>query len=516
MAQPLPKHLRRLAAILALGLALAPLTASAAGKGEALLQAVRSGDRASALALLGDRDARGFVDAADDDGTRALHWAVHANDEALVRALIARGADASRANDYGATPLSEAAIAAHEPIVRALVEAGAKVDARNAEGQTALMVVARTDRVDTARYLLRKGADVNARERWRNQTALMWAAEQKQPAMVRLLLEHGADPNARSTVNDWQRQVTLERRGQWRPIGGMTPLLFAAREGCLGCVEALLDHGADPNLPDPENVTPMLVAAINYTFDIVARLLERGGNPNKWDWRGRTPLYAVVDLNTIPHGGRPELPSADATTSLALIDRLLAAGAFPNVQLKLMPPYRDLKDDRGADNVLTIGSTPLLRAAKAFDLPAMQRLIAAGARPDLPNVDGITPLMLAAGLAATPIDTRGTYTVPDVQQRSIAALTLLLDAGADVNRRNAQGQTALFGAVYWGWDEVARFLVKRGARLDVKDAQGKTLLDAALGRAAHGRGRGSQGEDPHPSTAEMLRELIHDSAAQRG
>jgi ankyrin repeat protein len=309
-------------------------------------------------------------------------------------------------------------------------------------------------------------------------------------------------------VNDWQRQVSLERRGQWRPIGGLTPLLFAAREGCLDCVKALLDHGANPDLPDPENVTPMLMAAINYNFDIVATLLDHHANPNKWDWRGRTPLYAVVDLNTIPRGGRPELPSEDDTTSLELIDRLLAAGAFPNVQLKLLPPYRMLKDDRGADNVLAIGTTPLLRAAKAFDVPALQRLLAAGALPNLPNADGITPVMLAAGLAATPIDTRGNYAVPDVQQRAIAALKVLVAAGGDVNVPNAQGQTALYGAAYWGWDDVARFLVQSGARLDVKDAQGKTPLDAALGRAAHGKGRGSQGEDPHPGTADTLRSLM--------
>lgn len=496
--------MRRLAALALL--AFAELASASAG--DELLRAVREQDRSAALAQLKDPASRAAVAAMESDGTTALHWAVHHGDAELVTALIRRGADVRRANDYGATPMSEAAVTADEPILRALLKAGADVESRNAEGQTALMVVARTDHVDAAKLLLRKGADVDAKERWRGQTALMWAAEQAQPEMVRLLLAHGADPDARSVVNDWERQVTLERRGQWRPIGGLTPLLFAAREGCLACVDALLDGGANPNLPDPENATPMLVAATNYHFDIVKRLLERGANPNKWDWRGRTPLYAVVDLNTIPRGGRPEVPSSDDTPSIELIDRLLAAGAFPNVQLKLLPPYRNLKDDRGADNVLSIGTTPLLRAAKAFDVPAIERLLAAGALPNLPNVDGITPVMLAAGLAATPIDTRGNYVVPDVQQRAIAALQRLIAAGGDIHQVSAKGQTALYGAVYWGWDDVVRFLVDEGARLDVKDAQGKTLLDAALGRAAAGRGRGSQGEDPRPATAELLRNLM--------
>lgn len=482
--------------------------AQAAVDPAALLQAAKAGERDTALRLLRDRDSRSAANAADEDGTSALHWAVHNDDAELVAALLKRGADVRRANDYGVTPLSEAAILANESVVRSLLAAGADVESPNAEGQTALMVVARTDRVAVAKLLLRKGANVNARERWRGQTALMWAAEQGQPEMVRLLLAHGADPNARSVVNDWQRQVTVERRGQWRPIGGLTPLLFAAREGCLACVEALVEGGADPDLPDPENVTPLLMAATNYNFDIVGYLLDRGAHPNKWDWRGRTPLYALVDLNTIPRGGRPEVPSADDTTSLALIERILAAGAFPNVQLKLLPPYRDLQDDRGADNVLTIGSTPLLRAAKAFDVPAVKLLLQHGALPDLPNIDGVTPLMLCAGLAASPIDTRGNYAVPDVQQRAIATLRLLLDSGADINARSRKGQTALFGAVFWGWNDVVRFLVANGARLDVKDAQGKTLLDAALGRAPQGRGRGSQGEEARAATADLLTGLM--------
>jgi uncharacterized protein len=448
------------------------------------------------------------ADAPQEDGTTALHWAVHEMDLARVTQLIAAGANANATNDYGVTPLAEAAVTADPAIIRALLKAGANVEGRNPEGQTALMVVARTGRIEAADLLLRRGADVNAAEAWRGQTALMWAALEGQADMVRLLARHGAKLDARSKVNDWARQVTAERRGQWRPIGGLTALLFAARQGELDAVRALVEAGADPNLPDPEGVTPMLMAATNYHFDVVAYLLSHGGDPNRWDWRGRTPLYAVVDLNTLPHGGRPELPSLDHMTSLELIDRLLQAGANPNAQLKLFPDYRHLKDDRGADNVLTIGSTPLLRAAKAFDAPALRLLLARGARTDLPTIDGYTPLMLAAGLGDTAADTRGVYDTKDVQQRAIAALTLLLDAGADVNAVNRKGQTALFGAVWWGWDDVVRVLAHAGARLDVADGQGKTLADAAAGRAAQGKGRGSQGEDPHPATAALIESLV--------
>src|SRR5690606_23732270 len=126
-----------------------------------------------------------------------------------------------------------------------------------ADGETPLMVAARTDRVDAARLLIEHGADVNARETWRNQTAVIWAAAQKQPAMLELLLQHGADPNARSAVNNWERQVSAEPREHFRPVGGMTALMYAAREGCAECARLLIEAGADPDLGDPRNVTPL-------------------------------------------------------------------------------------------------------------------------------------------------------------------------------------------------------------------------------------------------------------------
>src|SRR5690606_24149866 len=200
----------------------------------------------------------------------------------------------------------EAALVGNTDVVRRLLEAGAEADKPGADGQTALMIVARTGNVESARLLLEHGADPNARETWRNQTAVIWAAAQKQPAMIRLLLEHGADPNARSAVNDWARQVSAERRRMYRPFGGMTALMYAAREGCVECARALVEGGAHRSLPGARNEPPLVVAINNFHFDVAAYLIEAGADPNRWDWWGRSPLYAAVDMNTIPHGGRPD------------------------------------------------------------------------------------------------------------------------------------------------------------------------------------------------------------------
>jgi ankyrin len=468
-----------------------------------LVEAVKSGNREAALALIARRV---DVNAPEPDGTTALHWAVQRNDLDLVTRLIRAGASVNAKNEYGSTPMSEAAIVASALLLEALLEAGADVESPNADGQTALMVVARTSQIDAARLLIQRGANVNAAERWRGQTALMWAAAQRQPAMVRELIARGAQVNARSTVNDWQRQVTAEPRAIYRPAGGLTPLLYAAREGCVECARALVENGAELNLADPEGLGPLLTAIINMQFDTAAYLIGAGANPNQWDLWGRAPLYAAVDVNTIPRGGRPDLPSLDETSSLEIVRMLLDAGANPNARLRLPPPFRNVGNDRGLDGMLTTGTTPLLRAAKALDAPAIRLLLAKGADLTLTNSRGMTPTMAAAGLGSVDADTRGFYLSEDTQQRSIDSLTLLLDAGGDINGRDSRGLTALHEAARWGWNDVVAFLVSRGADLDAKDARGNTPVESALGKAG-GNSRGGARIDVHEDTAALLRKF---------
>ncbi len=436
------------------------------------------------------------------DGTTPLHWAVHHGDKAEVERLLKAGADVRARNDYGATAMSEAAVLGDAALIERLLKADANVDSPNDDGQTALMLVARSGNVAAAKVLLRHGANINARESWRQQTALMWAAAQAQPEMVKLLAGRGAQLDARSLVNDWDRQITVEPRSQARPGGGFTPLLYAARRGCMPCAKALVEAGADINLASPEGVTPLLMATQNLAFDTAAYLLSKGADPDRWDSTGRVPLYAAVDVNTLPSGGRADRPSVDAVSSIELIERLLKAGANPNIQLKLMPPFRSLRDDRGADNLLTTGTTPLLRAAKAGDVAAVKLLLAHGAKTDIGNVTGITPLMAAAGNASSKIDTRGRYKTP---AQAIETIELLVKAGADVNQRDAGGQTALFGAAMWGWNDVIHRLLAHGAAVDAKDARGRNAADAAMGI---GGGSGRTSSDPQPATAALLRDLI--------
>jgi ankyrin repeat protein len=213
-----------------------------------------------------------------------------------------------------------------------------------------------------------------------------------------------------------------------------------------------------------------------------------------------------VDLDSLPVGGRADRPSLDQTSSLQLIDLLLKAGANPNLQLKLFPPYRSLRDDRGADALLTVGATPLLRAAKGGDLAAIKLLLAHGANVELPTATGISPLLAAAGVGSSALDTRGRY---KTQPQAVSAVQALLDGGANINETDRSGQTALHGAASWGWNDVVKTLADRHANLLAKDGRGRTAADVAMGGAS-ASGRASA--EAHPETAALLRQLMADGA----
>ncbi len=481
--------------------------AATAGNPARLADAIKTGDRASALALLQQKV---DVNAPEPDGTTAIAWAVRQGDTDMVDRLIRAGADVKASNRYGVTPLSLACLNGDAAVIEKLLKAGADVNAKGAEDETPLMTVARAGNVEAAKVLLAHGAQVDAREKWHGETALMWAAAEKHPAMIEELIAHGADVNAVSTVVNWERQTTAEPREKWLPLGGFTPLMFAAREGCVECLPVLVKAGANLNQGDPDGLTPMVDAIINGHYDVARFLLEKGADPNLADKTGRAALYAAVDAHTMPASNRPSPDESDnEITSLNLIKFLVAHGAQINTQLKTQQPYRT-KVDRGADSMLTTGTTPLIRAAKAGDTVVMALLIEKGADPKLTTRNGINAIMAAAGLGTKEEDTIGRK---KTEKEAIDSIDLCLNTGVDVNAVDSRGQTALHGAAQKGWDQVVQYLADRGAKVNVKDKKGLTPLDAAMGLAG-GLGFDNTTGDVHESTAALLRKLGAESPAK--
>jgi len=510
---------------------------AAAAEPALLLDAAERGDRVAAMQLL----AKGAnPNTPGPDGTTALMWAASNDDLELVRALIKAGANVTLKNQFGTSALTEAAIIGSAPVIEALLKAGADPNTKNPEGETPLMAVARAGKVDAASRLLEAGADVNAKEEWGGQTALMWAAAQSQAEMVKLLASKGADLNARGVIRQWERKVITEPRPKDMNKGGFTPLLYAAREGCVECARHLVAAGADRDLEDPERITPLNMALLNLHFEFAAFMIKAGADVDKWDLFGRSPLYMAADVSSLPtkgNGAMAVIPSVDSVTALDVAKMLLDAGANPNLQLKRRPPYRDVPQDRGGDTILAQGATPLLRAARAGDAPFVDLLLKHKALVDLPSKEGVTPLMAAAGLEFGTRVTRGRNRT---NEGVLATMRLLIDAGANVNARNVTDsprtgeysaaataaaragrggrasqvpsasavphQTALHGAAERGYTAFVKFLAENGADLQAKDANGRTALDLAKGIGVPGiKQAASEG---FPETAALIESLM--------
>src|SRR5437870_2916885 len=191
----------------------------------------------------------------------------------------------------------------------------------------------------------------------------MCASARRQPQMMQFLISKGADVNARSIDRDYQRHVTAEGRPKNLDSGGLTPLLFAARENCIMCAAVLLEHKADINLPDPDGVSPLLVAIMNANWDVARQLILAGADVNQWDIFGEAPLLTAVDLRNKIDGGRASIDSMNTTKGLAIVNLLLERGADPNMQLFFKPA-----NVRGGSTTYTRGTTPLIRAASNGDL----------------------------------------------------------------------------------------------------------------------------------------------------
>jgi ankyrin repeat protein len=233
------------------------------------------------------------------------------------------------------------------------------------------------------------------------------------------------------------------------------------------------------------------------------------------------------------------LPSMDELKAIDVARLLLDKGANVNAQLKRRPPYRNVPQDRGGDSILSMGATPLLRAARAGDTPMVQLLLERGALVDLPSNQGVTPLMAAAGVEYGLRVTRGRNRT---EEGVTSTMRTLLDAGADINARmlvEPQGEaaahllvieqrlsdyrydyrgrqvpspravphrTALHGAAMKGFTSIVKFLAENGADLYAKDANGRTALDLAEGNYNEAFLR--QAAEPHEETAAVLRELM--------
>jgi uncharacterized protein len=436
------------------------------------------------------------VNAAQPDGTTALHWAVIWNNDEAVTLLLRAGANAKARNRYGATPLSEAVSAGSATMVGALLNAGADAKTLTTEdGETVLMTAARAGNADVVKLLVDRGADVNAREKYKGQTALMWAAAERHPDVVKVLLDHSADWKVRSFDRE-TKIPKLSAASSITPIprGGFPALAFAAREGDIEVAKAMLDKGVDINYGDVDNTTALVVSIMNKQYTFAKFLIDRGADVDIAGSYGRTPLYAIIDMRNEDYSALPNRKTDDPLPTVEVLKALLDRGANLNATLTAFLPGRSGMDF--GDTTLGAGTTPLMRAARAGDTVAMRMLLDKGADPRLTTKDGNTAFMFAAGVGYRDKNTRGS------EPNALEAVRMLLAIGADVRQKNSRDETALHGAADRGADTIVQFLVDRGAELNVKSKQGFTPLDVAMGKSSL-----LQLPVPKPTTVALLKKL---------
>ncbi len=539
------------------GLCLAALV-SAATVDTRLADAAMRGDRESVRSLLAQK---ADVDAAQGDGMTALHWAAYRDDLEMAKLLLAAGASVKAATRVDAiTPLFMACQNGDPAMIEALLKAGAGASSANENGTTALMAAAASGSADAVKVLLDAGADVNAKEAAHGQTALMFASALNRDAVVKLLLARGADPNvftavhklahvrydqdgniveakpassgaaagakagnaldpnaeetARAGLDAFAHAIGLSS-AEYLPAkppvragdvaargprkvgpdyqGGMTALLYAAREGHIEAARALVEGGANINLASAEeNMSPLVMAIINGHYELAMYLLQHGADPNLTSRTGLAALYATIDVQWAPKTWYPPPNTEQEKVSyLDLMKALLDRGANVNAQLGEKLWFRSFTNDYTW--VDPAGATPFWRAAQSSDIAAMRLLVAHGADASIRTKSGETPLMAAAGIGWA-----ANWSV-NAPYPAIDAVKYCVELGNDVNAADLRGYTALHGAAYLGDNEMVKFLVAKGAKVDVKTKAGDTVADMANGPTRFGQ--------PHPDTVALLESM---------
>ena len=524
------------------------------------------GDAADLLIKAGAK-----ADARNREGVTPLAMASLYGSAAMVDRLLAAGADAKQHGANGETMVMLAARNGNPAVIKRLVGAGGDVNAKEPlRGTTALMWAAEQRHSAAVKMLLELGADHHAasgpaglprnymaprvntaavKDAQRRYAAAVAAGrtyeqqleyEASQGAKISLGFRgilnarrpelNGSAPDAAATgtASSATPPAAPARVAPEPPAadddtdviiaglvgtggGGLTPLVFASREGDVDSVKYLLDAGADINQTTEYGWTPLLTATNNRHYRLGAFLMERGADVNVANKGGWTPIYLATDNRNIEGGDYP-VPKPDMD-HLEYIRMLLDHGADPNARAK--------------DNTLTrtiftmqwfyeAGCTPFIRAAQSSDTALMRLLLDHGADPFMATDNGDTALTAAGGIGWV----EGVTYERSAKENFEAIRMLLDDLGLDPNVANKEGRTALMGAALKGRNDVIEMLSAHGARLDQRDGGSRdtdTNVSTISGHTwqaldyADGLVRvGVQSAVQRPETAALLRKMMTD------
>jgi ankyrin repeat protein len=340
-----------------------------------IADAARRGDLAEVRALIASNE---DVNATSGDGSTALLWAAYNFDIEMARALLAAGATLDSPNNYGVTPLLQASRTGDQAMIEFLLDAGADPGLGHTEGETPLMAASRSGSLPAVRLLIEGGADVNAADTFQDQTALMWAAAEGHVEVVDALLRAGADP-------DHQAHVTSisDRKNADHPTGGFTALMWAARNGEEATARRLVEGGADLNLKNGDGASAAMIAIYNDRFDLAATLIGLGSDVNDGS------LYTAVEMRRSTtdqfafDGSRLRPNHENTRTALDIIELLLDRGADPHQR------FQGQFHSTSMPNSDRFDSTPFLRAAVGADVEALEVFVSY-----VSDLDAVIPVVV--------------------------------------------------------------------------------------------------------------------------
>jgi len=423
-------------------------------------------------------------------GYNPLYMAAKSGHAAVVDILLNAGSDPNGTALDGLTPLMMAASAGSAETVESLVKRGANVNAKESEnGQTPLAFAAAFNRPATILALLRHGADIDLASKVQeppkpanrgtqngqgnnNQAA---AANNNQAAGTQAAGGRGGQrggqgggqgagggrgqaqaggngqggqrgaPSQNSNgaqapatpATDEQAAAAAQAaqnngndangKGGGNPKGGLTPLMYAVRQGNFEAVQTLVNNGANLNALSADKSTALLLATINGHFDIAKFLVDRGADVNTASMDGAMPLYGVVNTQWARKSFYPQPTTKyEKISYLDLLKAMLEHGADPNVRLTKELWYSEY--DFSLESANQIGTTAFWKCAEVGDIDGMRLLVAHGADPNIANKDGVTPLLMASGAG-----THGNDDVMAPAGRLAAVKYLVEELHADVN-----------------------------------------------------------------------------------
>lgn len=299
-----------------------------------------------------------------------------------------------------------------------------------------IWTAARRGELARVEHLLEGGQEVDGRDE-HGRTALSFAAQGKHEATVRLLLDRGANPNI-ADQSGWRPltyavgdkpavvQLLLDRGADLhaKTMHGQSALWIAAGSGGEAIVQLLLDRGADIDGADIDGVTPLMQAIGRQCGKTLEPLIHAGADLNARDKKGRTALSLAID-----------------NANLTDVDVLLRGGARPDL----------------------VSWVPSMLAAMKGDRAAVERELEAGQDVNSTTPDArLSPLMLAARFG------------------SASVVAILLNRGARVDDRDAEGRTALMHAAAGDNADVVRLLLNAGADPRAMSGEHTAFVLAAL------------------------------------